>query len=195
MTGLYTKAIALLIAFAAGALAALWVQKEPTTAVIDPPAAEVRLKDGTTWGKRDASAPVTQPAPTLPKGSTRSRTAEVVVRVKPKTTEQPGQACPQVTCPDVALRLDTATAEDGSSRLAGLISEDGEIVSLNDHPVAPAVMSRSLPWAAGATYTKELEAAGAFLERDVGRLRIGGSLAYGQEAKLVTEIRLGIRFQ
>ena len=166
-----------------------------TVAATDAPAPEERLADGTVLGKRDAAAPVTQPAPTLPKGSTRSRTAEVVVRVKPKTVEQPGQTCPQVTCPDVALRLDTATSEDGSSRLAGLISEEGEIVSLNDHPVAPAVMSRSLPWAAGVTHIPALDATGGFLERDIGRLRVGGSVGYGQDAGVTSEIRLGWRFQ
>ena len=159
------------------------------------------LPGGTVVAERAPRAAPSLPAPEAPKGGKRKRTGEIVIAPKPKPVDPPGGVqppapedyyCPRFECPPVKVRVDTYELPDGSSRLAAY-SEDGEILSFKDIPVAPALMPRPLPWAVGAFYRPGEKLAGGFIDRDFSRLRAGVSAGYGQESGWSGEIRLGWR--
>ena len=72
-------------------------------------------------------------------------------------------------------------------------SPDGEIVGAVDIPVETAAPIESHPWAAGVSFNPITQTGGIWLERDIGRVRLGVDLNHARPnlaAPLAAEIRV-----
>lgn len=118
------------------------------------------------------------PAPTTPPGE-KTRIVELEVKPEPFTLperEVSGVKCPpeRVECSTVSLRLDTTRLEDGSHRVS-VLAQGGEVLDAVDIPVGETIVIGKRPWAVGYERTPEGHN-GIALERDIGNLRIGGTI-------------------
>jgi hypothetical protein len=155
--------------FAAGIAAGYLLWGRQVVHVDEPVAVEQHMDDGSVVLHREQGGKIVTPAPERPAGHKPVRTIEVEV-MPPPVEVAPGECQRTVTCPPVTVRLDLLRAEDGTYR-AQASSHDGTILSGIDVPLEPALVVIPRPWAAGMTY--DGERGGAFLHRDIGRLRVG----------------------
>ena len=140
-----------------------------------------RQQDGSLVAER---APMFQPAPPvhqIPKGGVEER--RVAVRVKPK----------QPDCDPVQLDLSLVRIGDGRRVVAS--SPNGEIISALDMPIVAALMpAPARPWAAGGSYDPVQRRYGAWIERDIARLRVGADVMQGETGQLTAMVRVGWRW-
>ena len=149
------------------------VQKAETSA------AEQRQSDGSLILARDASAkPATLPK--APKGGKAVRSDTVTV--------QPSQA----GCPICTVNLTMFDMKDGSHRVVAN-SPTGTVVSGLDIPLVPLELEKSHPWAAGVSRGTGSQAAGFWIDRDFGPLRVGGEVNQSS-GKTEARIRAGLRW-
>lgn len=103
------------------------------------------------------------------------RTIYVTVQPDPVPVECPDGTVIQAECPPVRVR--TVLTRDAAGGLrANVYADDGTVISGVDVPHDPAYQPPpARPWAAG--YERDHNGRqGAFVERDVGRLRVGASV-------------------
>lgn len=92
-----------------------------------------------------------------------------------------------------SVEVDLSLVRDGDQRRVIASSPDGQVVTAIDIPIEPALIPPApKPWAAGLAYGTD-RAIGVWLERDVGRLRLGAEVAKGA-GKPRAELRVGIAF-
>jgi len=180
---LIVYALILLAGIAIGVGIGYLIWGRQVTTIDETYAPPVAHDDGSVTAARVPGEKPRVAEPTKPDGRT-TRIAEV--EVKPDPVYVPERRvglvlCPaeKVECPPVRVRLDTTVLEDGSSRVS-VQAEGGEIVDAVDIPVGPTIVIGKHPWALGYERTPEGEN-GIALERDVGRLRLGGTLTIENE--------------
>ncbi len=116
----------------------------------------------------------------LPAGSKEERRISIAIKPKPLTAND---------CAPVHLDLSLVRGEDGRRVVAS--SPDGEIISALDLPIAAEGMpTEPKRWAAGASYGVNQQAPGLWLERDLGRVRLGLDLNKADQG-IETRVRLG----
>lgn len=127
-----------------------------------------------------------KPKQIVPAGSKAVRVERVVIQAKPIVKDG------RCGCDPATLDLTLVKQHDGTQR-AIVSSDDGKITSALDSPLAPDLVQQSHPWAVGATYGTGGRA-GAFVDRDVGPLRVGleADQAYGADWQ--ARVRAGWRF-
>lgn len=134
--------------------------------VIETPLPAAAQADGSLVLARAPDAKA-QPKQAVPKGARVERV--VAVEVKPAALKPPGEA----------LRVDMSLVRlPDSTRRVIASSPDGEVVGGLDIPVetaAPAPEPKK--WAAGVSWSPTHHTAGVWIERDIGRLRLGAELA------------------
>lgn len=153
--------IAVLI-FAAG-----WWFARPAP-VVETAAPAVTQEDGSEILERkpDANA---KPKQAIPKGAKVERIEQV--RVQGQGLKMPDGS--MKTCPAVTVDMTVVREKDGGRRVIAS-SPDGEIVGGLDIPVETAAAPPEEPkWAAGVSLDPVRQAAGVWLERDVGPIRVG----------------------
>jgi hypothetical protein len=169
--------VAALFAIAAVLVWALWPAKP--VAELDTPIPQVRQADGSVQAQR---APDAQPAPPrhiIPKGFHEERRESVVIAPAPAAS---------------SVEVDLSLVTDGIERRVIASSPDGEVIKAIDIPIAPALLPPPpKPWAAGLSYDTR-HAVGIWLERDVGRLVVGGALSRLPDGRTEAQVRVGVRF-
>lgn len=175
-----TKIESLAVVVAAAGAGLWWVTLEPAPVpeVITPAPAVVQA-DHSTIVKRAPDAHPKPPPHMLPKGAVEERRDTFV-------------AAPAAGASSVQIDLSLVRMPDNGRRVVAS-SPDGTIVSALDVPIEPGLIPpKPLKWAAGLGYTSDREV-GVWLERDVGRLRIGAEVLKGAGAPRA-EIRVGVAF-
>lgn len=176
---LRTKVESLFAVLVVGGVALWGLTREPAAVPeVTSPAPAVRQADGSLEAER--APPTRPPAPRaiLPKGAVRERAARIVA------TPAAGAS---------SVEVDTELVRLGSQRRLIVSSPDGTIDTAVDIPIEPALIPPSpRPWAAGLSYGTD-HAVGVWLERDVGRLRLGAELSKGA-GRPRAEIRVGMAF-
>lgn len=168
---------ALLIAVAAVLVWALWPAKPVPE--LDTPMPQVRQADGSVQAQRAPDAHPAPPPHLIPKGFHEERREAVVVA--------PAAAASSV-------EVDLSLVTDGTERRVIASSPDGEVIKAIDIPIAPALLPPPpKPWAAGLSYDTR-HAVGVWLERDVGRLVVGGALSRLPDGRAEAQVRVGVRF-
>jgi hypothetical protein len=99
------------------------------------------------------------------------------------------QAC---SCAPVTVDFGLVRMPDDTRRVVAT-SQDGEVVGGIDIPVASAQPARVLRWAAGVAYEPRRREYGAFIDRDLGPLRLGVQVER-RNGSTATWVRAGIRW-
>lgn len=136
-----------------------WEGEKPVPEDVTPAPAVVQA-DNSVIAERLAPAKPTKPPHQLPKGSKEER--RVSLTIQPKQPE----------CPPLKLDLSLVQVDGGRRIVAS--SPDGTIIKSMDMPLEAAFL-RPKPrlWAAGISSDLERERYGAWVERDIGRIRAG----------------------
>jgi len=145
------------------------------------PAPAVKQKDGSVVAERASPTTPTKPPHQLPKGAKEER--RIAVTVKPKRAD----------CPP--LRLDLSLVQVDGGRRVVASSPDGEVIEALDVPMAPGFVAAPVrKWAAGGSASYRGELPGAWVERDIGRIRIGAEVHEDDRGGLAGRVRLGFTF-
>ncbi len=178
-------AIGILIGLAIG-----WFLWRPPAPVVEGHASEEQLPSGSIALEREPEAPVPVPLKQATRELDRKAKLERAVRitVAPKTPIAAVQPCPPVN-----LDIGLVKMPDETRRVV-VHSSDGEVLGGVDIPIQATEQVKQLKWAAGALYAPQEEAYGAFLDRDIGPLRVGAELMQSREHGVSGIIRVGIRF-
>lgn len=149
--------------------------------ISEAPAAAARQADGSLIAERTATNPKAKPAHAIPKGSKAERAIRVDV--------QPERA----DCPVCTVELSLVRMPDDTRRVVAS-SPTGIVIGALDVPITPIEIDKKHPWAAGISRGTGSESWGAWLDRDIGPLRIGGEANKTGEDKYEARLRIGIRF-
>jgi hypothetical protein len=146
------------------------------------PAPQMRQADGSVLAERAppaADRPL-PPAPhILPRGAREERRERVIVAPAPAAS---------------TVEVDLSLVRQGAERRVVASSPDGQVLHAIDipiDPVPPPPADRS--WAAGLSYSTQ-HAVGVWLDRDVGRLRLGAELDRQADGRVQAMLRVGVRF-
>ena len=157
----------------------VWTQwpAKPIPEIITP-APQVIQADHSVIAERAPDAHPKPPPHVIPKGYVEERRETVHV-----TSDVPKKD----------VEIDLSLVRNGNERRVIASSPDGTIVSALDVPIeAGLIPPPPKKWAAGLGYSTEREV-GVWLERDIGRLRLGAEVAKGQ-GKPRAEVRVGLAF-
>lgn len=158
-----------------------WPAKPVPEVITAAPA--VTQADGSTELARTPDAHPTPAPHIIPKGFHEERREQLTVAPTP--------AAAASGYPPVRIAL-SVVSNDREHRVVAS-SPDGQIVDAVDIPITPAMMPPEPKcWAAGLSYSTEREV-GVWLERDLGRLRLGAEVAKGA-GRPRAELRVGVAF-
>lgn len=145
--------------------------------VVETPAAQVKQDDGSIVLERKPDAKA-RPAHAVPKGAKVERVASVTVKPTQTGAGQGlrGSLKPAPDCPPVRVDLSLIRLPDQTRRVVAS-SPDGDVVAGMDIPVETAAPPpEPKKWAAGLSWSPNHQTAGAWVERDIGRVRLGAEL-------------------
>jgi hypothetical protein len=139
-----------------------------------------------------ASAPAdATPRQTIPKGAKVERVISATIKPRAvlKIPTAGAESAPAATeCPPV--RIDLSLIREGDQRRIIASSPDGDVVAGLDVPLEAGTIPTTHPWSAGLSYGTD-RTPGVYVERDLGRIRVGAE-AIRQEAGTVQgRVRLG----
>lgn len=182
----------------AGFLLAWWIWRD--VPVVEPYAPAMTLPSGAVVAERVPDAPLPPVAREAARelGGTVARAGSVTIQPRavqagvgesgksastagdvgsnPTAGNRPPSVC---ACDPITLDWTLTSLRDGSSRMSWY-TDDGEITEAVDTPVSGVSVRRERPWAAGVSYSMDMSqrrAAGLWVDRDVGRLRLGLELS------------------
>lgn len=138
-----------------------------------------------------APVPADQPPPKpphkLPKGAKRERAITVTVQPDP----------PSADCKCKPVKIDLSLIRIGDGRRAVVSAQDGTIIDAIDIPIERGMIPVERKWAAGVSYDPFRESPGAWIERDIGRFRIGADVYQdraGMNLGMAARVRVGWTF-
>lgn len=187
LTGLATKAAVAAALLAAGVTGGAYVmhklESPALVSITEKAAPAVTQADGSLVLERQATAApgTVKPAAIIPKGATLVR--QVQITAKPKVA---GDAA--------KVELDVVKMNDNTQRV--IAYSDNAVVGGVDIPVEPLLVpAPSKKWAAGA-YMDPLHrnTYGVFVDRDLGRIRLGAELGHSVRGGVETRIKIGLTF-
>jgi hypothetical protein len=178
-TRLVAWALGVALIFGAG-MGTGWSLWKPKPAKPETYAAPIVQGDGSLVLERKPQADA-KPAQQVPKGGKVERVIQVTVAPTPSGPEPalpshsgsgalPEPARPP--CPPVRVDLTLVRMPDDSRRVVAS-SPDGRVVGGVDIPLSPSAPPRPLVWAAGGLYRPQDKAVGAWIDRDLGFVRLG----------------------
>jgi hypothetical protein len=140
------------------------------------------------------------PAAPVPPGATVDRRVRIVAQPSVNRSVESVDGTPRAgegvdDCPPVTV--DLALIRDGEGRRVLAWSPDGRILGGLDVPIVAGLVPASQPWAAGVSYDPFDGTPGAWVERDLGRIRIGVDVYQERNALasgLAVRLRAGWRF-
>jgi hypothetical protein len=157
------------------------------------PAPEVRQDDGSVVLERDPQ-PASEPAPHQLDGYVEER--RISVHVSPDVSRKPLKADTPCTCDPVRVDLSLVRDQAGGRRVVAS-SPDGTVTGGLDIPILGSTVPKSGKWAAGVSYDPFDGTPGAWIERDVGRIRLGADLSvdqYNYRSSVSIRLRVGWTF-
>ena len=177
---LRTKIEAGVVLLALLAAGVWWITRDPPPVPeVITAAPQVRQADESVIAERAPDAKPAPPRHILPKGAVEERRETIVVAPAPAASS-------------VEVDLSLVRMPDNGRRVVAS-SPDGTVVSAIDIPIeAGLVPPAPKQWAAGLSYDTQ-RAVGVWVERDIGRLRLGAEVAKGAGAPRA-EIRVGVTF-
>lgn len=147
-------------------------------------APQVRQSDQSVIAERKQEATPTKPPHKIPTGAIEER--RVNIKLKPPAFTSP-EGCQCDPAPlDVNLSL---VREDGGRRVIAR-SPEGRVISALDVPIKPALISETHPWAAGLSVGND-KSPGVWIERDLGRFRVGAEAVRERDGGLLGRVKLG----
>jgi hypothetical protein len=156
----------------------LWgLSRQPAPLLENVTAApQVMQTDGSMLAARAPDAHPPKPRHMLPKGSIEERREQIVVAPAPGAS---------------SVEIDLSLVRNGDQRRVVASSPDGQVLSAVDIPIEPALIPPPpKPWAAGLSYGTN-RSMGVWVERDIGRLRVGAEVAKGNDRPRA-ELRVGM---
>ena len=186
-----TRAAAAAALLVLGVVLGRWLFAVPSAPIIEKPASEIVQQDGSRVLARAARDDSAKPAQQLPKGATLERKVQVTAKPNAEplhTTDGKLESAP------VTVDLSLVRMTDETRRVVAS-SPDGEIIGGLDIPVDIRTQPEPKKWAAGLyvnpVYPQER---GIFIDRDIGRLRIGAELGQNSRNDLEARVKVGITF-
>lgn len=172
---------AALLAIAGTLLIVHWMSPDPVVESYKPAAQQA---DGSLLVERKPDS-AARPRSQIPKGTAPARNIEVVAQ----------SGAPD--CPPVTVDLALVREHDGGQRVVAS-SPDGRILRAVDVPIDTAAPPDIQRWAAGISYDPLNRTGGAWLDRDIGRVRLGAELnqVRTDTQRIVVEarVRVGVTF-
>jgi hypothetical protein len=164
------------------------------------PAPEVRQDDGSVVLERDPQ-PASEPAPhTIPPGHVEERRISVQVQPdvirKSDTTDTTGSVTPACECKPVRVDLSLVRDTEGGRRVI-TSSPDGDILGGLDVPIVGGSVPVQRKWAAGISHEPFRKLYGGWVDRDVGRFRLGTEIKqyeFRDERGLEVWLKVGWNF-
>lgn len=142
------------------------------------PAPMVRQADESVIAERAPASASLPPVHVIPKGFHEVRRESVVVAPTPAAS---------------SVEVDLSLVRNGAEQRVIASSPNGQVIRALDIPIEQALLPPApRPWAVGLGYTTDREV-GVWLERDLGRLRLGAEVLKGQ-GKSRGELRVGVSF-
>ena len=172
-----TLTLALLVAaFAAG----LWLGSRTSdpVAIFEPPAPAVRQSDGSLVASRVAAV-TALPVP-------------VKLPPKAKPVRQVTATSSAPDCQPVEITTTLVEMPDLTYR-AIVSSSNGEILTATDTPIGTRYAAPDYKWAAGVEWQAGTRRVKPWIDRDLGRVRVGASV-WEQGGKPAASVRLGWRW-
>lgn len=188
----WTVVAALSVVTAASIVMLLWPLPKPIVEVAKP---AVVQPDGSTVIERTDTQPSVRPPHVVPKGAKVERVVQV--KVKPKVVIADGiKAAPSLS-PDakpannpITVDLSLVRLKDDTKRVIAS-SPDGEIVGGMDIPIETLTYKPQV-WAAGISVDPVHQVGGVWVERDIGRLRVGAEVGANRYRDFETRLRVGV---
>lgn len=162
----------------------------PLPEIMEPAAAQSQ-PDRSVVAERAPEARLGPVPHIIPKGATEERRMSVTVQPRQKSRPPVAATVPIAASDPVRVDLSLVRMDGGRRVIAS--SPDGDVVGALDVPIEPAPMPISRPWAAGLSCDpgRCRETPGAWIDRDLGRVRVGAELARHPEGGSVARVRLG----
>lgn len=194
----WTMVAALSVVTAAASIVMLlWPLPKPIVEVAKP---AVVQSDGSTILERTDTQPSVRPPHVVPKGAKVERVVQVKVQPKISTARPSmgdsasngnelsliGMSPPATFTVDMSLIRE----KDGSKRVIAS-SPDGEIVGGLDIPIE-TLTYKSRVWAAGISVDPVHQVGGVWVERDIGRIRVGAEVGANRYHDFETRLRVGV---
>jgi hypothetical protein len=178
------ESAAVVAAIAGGVLAWAYWPAKPVPEIVAP-APEVRQADGSMELRRAPDANPAPPPHIIPRGFHEERREQFAIA--------PAPAAAASGCPPVRVAL-SVVSDDRQHRVIAS-SPDGQVVDAVDIPIQQPVLmpAPARPWAAGMSYDTR-HAVGIWVDRDVGRLVVGGALSRLPDGRTEAQVRVGVRF-
>jgi hypothetical protein len=175
----------------AGFLLAWWIWRPVSP--IETAAPAMTLPSGAVVAERAPDAPLPPVAREAARelGGQTARAGHVVVQPTGKESLPVDGVC---LCKPDPVRVDWSLTSTKTGQRMAFFSPDGAIVEAADIPVT-SVRHANKPWAAGVSVSLDMSqrrAYGAFVDRDIGRLRVG--LEISQRDGGTATLRAGWRF-
>lgn len=149
-------------------IAAGWYFTKPGKVIETAKPAETQA-DGSTVLERAPTAPKARPKQAVPNGGKVERIGSITAQGE---TPPEIKACTSVPCPPVTIDTSLIRMPDGSRRVV-VSSADGTILKGVDIPVETLEVEEPKRWAAGVSLDPLRQTMGAWVERDIGRVRLG----------------------
>lgn len=168
MQGNSRTIVAVVVALVAVGVATGWYFTKPAKVVETAKPAETQA-DGSTVLERAPTTPKARPKQAVPKGGKVERIGSITAQGE---TPPEIKACTSVPCPPVTIDTSLIRMPDGSRRVV-VSSADGTILKGVDIPVETIEVVEPKLWAAGISLDPLRQTMGAWVERDIGRVRLG----------------------
>lgn len=169
-----TGAACILGVVALAAAAGWWFGRPPP--IVETSAPQVTQADGSLIVARAPDAKA-KPKQQIPRGAKLERTIHIEAQGQGLKLPN-GEVKP---CPPVSVDLSLVREPSGAKRVLAS-SPDGQIVGAVDIPVETLPTPEARPWAAGLSLNPINQTAGIWLERDIGRVRLGLDLNQARQS-------------
>ncbi len=148
-------------------------------------APQVAQSDGSIVIERKPEAKPAKPPHKIPKGATEDR--RVNLKLKPDSFVSE-DGC---KCDPAPVSVNLSLVRDDQGRRVVASSTGGQIVGALDVPIEPALMPPDQhPWAAGLSYGHD-KSPGLWIERDLGRIRVGAEVIRQRDQTFQGRVRVG----
>jgi len=122
----------------------------------------------------------------IPKKDTEERRVNLKLKPPAFVSEEGCQ------CEPAPVGIHLSLVREGSGRRVIASSDTGTVLSAVDIPIESALMPPAPhPWAAGISYDPLQKSPGIWLERDLGRIRLGAEVLREQQGSVLGRLRLG----
>ena len=179
----WVVALACALGCVSGLVSGWWLYRP--VVVIEAAAPAVRQADNSLIAERAPGE--LKPAQQIPSKTTPVRVAQV--RIKPKVIAGSDENC---GCEPIIVDSTLVRSGDGGQRLV-VSAVGGDVLSAIDSPLDPLTLTRLTPWAAGGSYGTGGRV-GAFIDRDLGPLRVGAEVDQASGADWQVHVKVGFRF-